>query len=121
MYAYPGQNIARKLIEMFYRQFYAWADTSTLLTIYSTCIHPHLEYALQLWNPCNKKDAELLESVQKLACKVCLKCWDMDYQNMLHCYIPLSVRCSYLKIITMFNIVNGHSFFHLVFTTVTIL
>ena len=30
--------------------------------------------------------------------KVCLKCWDMDYQNMLHCLDipPLSVRRRYL-------------------------
>ena len=36
---------------------------------------------------------------------------------MLHCLnlLPLSVRHGYLKLITMFNIVNGHSFFHLVF------
>ena len=85
----------RKLIEMLYRQFYAWADTSTLLTVYSTCIRPHLEYASQLWDPYNKKDAEFLESVQKFACKVCLKCWDIDYQNMLNSLnlLPLSVRC----------------------------
>ena len=71
----------RKLIGMLYRQFYTWADTSTLITIYFnlTCIRPHLEYAAQLWDPYNKKDIELLESVQKFACKVCLKCWDMDY------------------------------------------
>ena len=68
-------------------------------------------------DPYNKKDIELLESVQKFACKVCLKCWDMDYQNMLHCLDipPLSVRRRYLKLITMFNIVNGQSFFPLVF------
>ena len=103
----------RKLIGMLYRQFYTWADTSTLITIYLTCIRPHLEYAAQLWDPYNKKDIELLESVQKFACKVCLKCWDMDYQNMLHCLDipPLSVRRRYLKLITMFNIVNGQSFF----------
>ena len=23
--------------------------------------------------------------LKKFACKMCLKCWDMDYQNMLHC------------------------------------
>ena len=103
----------RKLIGMLYRQFYTWTDTSTLITIYLTCIRPHLEYTAQLWDPYNKKDIELLESVQKFACKVCLKCWDMDYQNMLHCLDipPLSVRRRYLKLITMFNIVNGQVIF----------
>ena len=42
---------ARKLVGMLYRQFYTWADTSTLLRIYLTCIRPHLEYVCQLWDP----------------------------------------------------------------------
>ena len=46
---------ARKLVGMLYRQFYSWADTNTLLTIYCTCIQPHLEYACQLWNPFTTK------------------------------------------------------------------
>ena len=33
---------ARRLAGMLYRQFYAWADTSTMLHIYVTCIRPHL-------------------------------------------------------------------------------
>ena len=65
------------------------------------------------------KDIRMLESVQKFACKVCLKCWDMDYDNMLHCLIInlpcLSERQQYLKLLTMYNIVNGHLFFQKVF------
>ena len=55
----------------------------------------------------------MLESVQKFACKVCLKCWDMDYGNMLHCLDlpPLCVRRQHLKLITMFNIINGNAVF----------
>ena len=73
---------------MLYRQFYAWADTSTMLRIYVTCIRPHLEYACQLWDPYT------LESVQKFACKVCLKQWDMNYESMLEQLdlTPLSQR-----------------------------
>ena len=33
---------------MLYRQFCCWADTTTLLTLYLTCIRPHLEYACTL-------------------------------------------------------------------------
>ena len=29
------------------------------------------------------KGTQALESVQKFACKVCLKRWDMDYKSML--------------------------------------
>ena len=69
-------------------------DTSTLITIYLTYIRRHLEYAAQLWDLYNKKDIELLDSVQKFAY---IKCWDMDYQNMLHCLDipPLSVKRRY--------------------------
>jgi len=55
---------------------------------------------------------QMLESVQKFACKVCLKHWNMDYDNMLHCLdLPLiHVSHQHLKLITMFNIVYGSSF-----------
>ena len=43
------------------------------------------EYAAQLWDPHVKGDIQMLELVQQFACKVCLKCWDTDYDNMLHC------------------------------------
>ena len=104
---------ARKLIGMMYRQFYFWTNTSVLRSIYITCIRPHLEYAAQLWDPHVKRDIQMLESVQKFACKVCLKCWDMDYDNMLHCLdLPLlRVRRQHLKLITMFNIINGNIVF----------
>ena len=104
---------ARKLIGMMYRQFYFWTNTSVLQSIYITCIRPHLEYAAQLWDPHVKRDIQMLESVQKFACKVCLKCWDMDYDNMLHCLdLPLlHVRRQHLKLITMFNIINGNIVF----------
>ena len=65
---------ARKLSGMMYRQFYFWTNTSVLRSIYITCIRPHLEYAAQLWDPHVKRDIQMLESVQKFACKVCLKC-----------------------------------------------
>ena len=51
-----------------------------------------------------------LEAVQKFACKVCLKQWDLDYDSMLQLLnLPrLSVRRKYLKLTTMYNIVCGH-------------
>lgn len=100
---------ARRLIGMLYRQFYRWADTSTLLNIYLTCIRPHLEYACQLWDPFTDKSIQALEAVQKFACKVCLKQWNLDYDTMLQFLNlpPLSARRQYLKLTTMYNIVNG--------------
>jgi len=57
---------------MLYNQFYSWADTNTLLTIYCTCIRP-------LWDPFTNKVLQSLETIQKFAHKVCLKQWDLDY------------------------------------------
>ena len=104
---------ARKLVGMLYRQFYTWADTSTLLRIYLTCIRPHLEYACQLWDPYTDKGTQALESVQKFACKVCLKRWDVDYESMLQQLelTSLSQRRTFLKLTTMYNIINGTLYF----------
>ena len=103
---------ARKLIGMLYRQLYSWADTNTLLLFYTTCIRPHLEYACQLWDPYTSKNWLSLEAVQKFACKVCLKMWDLDYNTMLQLLNlpPLSVRREYLKLTAMYNILNGYIF-----------
>lgn len=104
---------ARKLVGMLYRQFYSWADTPILLLIYLTCIRPHLEYACQLWDPSTNKNRHLLEDVQKFACRVCLKRWDLDYDSMLQLLSipPLTIRREYLKLTTMYNIIHGHSHF----------
>ena len=104
---------ARKLVGMLYRQFSTWADTSTLRCLYLTCIRPHLEYASQLWDPYTSQGIESLESIQKFACKVCLKQWDLDYNSMLQLLDipPLSTRRKYLKLTTMYNIVANQSYF----------
>ena len=96
---------------MLYRQFYTWADTSTLLRIYLTCICPLLEYACQYTD--KGMHTQALESVQKFACKVCLKRWDMDYESMLQQLelTSLSQRRKFLKLTTMYNIINGTLYF----------
>ena len=104
---------ARKLVGMLYRQFSTWADTNTLRCLYLTCIRPHLEYACQLWDPYTSQGIQSLESIQKFACRVCLKQWDLDYDSMLQLLDipPLSTRRKYLKLTTMYNIVGSHSYF----------
>ena len=95
---------------MLSRQFYSWADSNTLLLIYCTCIRPHLEYACQLWDPFLNKGMQSLEAVQKFACKVCLKQWELDYDSMLQLLnLPhLSAHPKYLKLTTMYNIFSDH-------------
>ena len=54
------------------------------------------------------KGIHALESVQKFACKVCLKRWDMDYESILQQLelTSLSQRRKFLKLTTMYNIIN---------------
>ena len=52
--------------------------------LYIAIIKPHLEYASQLWDPYLQKDQQTLsETIQNLACRVCLKRWDLSYPAML--------------------------------------
>ena len=37
-----------------------------------------------LWDPHLEKDIEKLESVQKLACKICTKNWSGSYSDLRH-------------------------------------
>ena len=58
------------------------------------------------------KGTQALESVQKFACKVCLKRWDMDYESMLQQLELTSLsRRNFLKLTTMYNIINGTLYF----------
>ena len=80
-------------------RFYKYAAPATLRTLYTALIHPHLEYAVPVWDPHLCKDIDALESVQKFATKICTKSWDTNYQYRLDklCFQPLNMRRSYLK------------------------
>lgn len=86
------QNIcskARRLVGMLFCQFYYYAESSTIKTLYLTLIRPNLEYASIVWDPHLIKGHKVLENVQKFACRVCTKNWHTDYQSLLDgLYIP---------------------------------
>ena len=105
-------NKSRKLVGLLYRQFYQNADSDTLRQFYLSCIRPHLEYACTVWDPYLAKEKALLEAVQKFACKVCCKNWNMDYESMLaYLNIPsLQQRRLQLKANMMHQFVCGVSY-----------
>ena len=59
---------------------------------------PHLEYAVQAWDPFLSKNIQKLELVQKFALKMCCKSWNSTYSEILQqSSLPtLSFRRKYL-------------------------
>ena len=61
---------------------------STLVTLYSSFIRPHLEYASAVWDPYLCKDIDLLDKTQTFALRVCLKNWSLS-SDILHSQLNL--------------------------------
>ena len=98
---------ARKLLGLLYRQYYQLAEPHTLLQLYLSLIHPHLEYASSVWNSYLQRDIIKLENVQRFGLKICSKQWDQGYTLLLELFnVPaLSDLC------TVFKIVHGYFYF----------
>ena len=104
---------ARKLLGLVYRRFYGLVDTSCMIEIYKSLIHPHLEYAAPVWAPHLTRDIANLEKVQRFGLKLCLKSWDGSYYNHLELAgLPtLENRRNYLKLTTLYKIYHGYFYF----------
>ena len=94
----------KKLIGLLYSRFSSNICSERLLEMYKTLVRPHLEYAAPVWDPHLLKDIEFVENVQKYGLKICLKRWDLGYQELLHLtQIPtFENRRVYLKLCTLF-------------------
>ena len=77
----------------------------SLLELYSVLVRPHLEYAAAIWDPHLIKDINKLENVQKISIKMCLKQWDLGYQDLLDLsqFPTLKNRRLYLKLCTLYK------------------
>jgi len=100
---------ARQKVGILYRKCYKNSNKDTMLKLYLSCIRPDLEYAVPVWSPHLKGQIEDVESVQKLALRVCCKSWDEHYQMLLfkRNILSLSKRRLFLRLSFLFNIVKG--------------
>jgi len=98
----------RKLIGVLYQKFYLYSETHTLLHLYQSLIHSHIEYGCRVWDPYLKKDIERLEGVQKFGLKVSLKQWRCGYEDLLQlANLPtLASRRQRLKLCLFDSMVN---------------
>ena len=81
--------------------------------LYTTLVRPLLEYCCAVWDPHLQKDIDKLESVERLACKICSKNWSASYSDQLHFLnLPTTHDCrQFLKLCTMYkNLNNTFSF-----------
>ena len=99
----------RKQIGLLYRNFCRFADSSTLLKLYTSFVRPHTEYASAIWDLHLSNNILAIEGTQKFAMRVCLKNWRADYDLLLNlAQLPrLSSRRKFLKLCLLFNIFTG--------------
>ena len=85
-----------------------------MLKLYLSCIRPDLEYAAPVWSPHKKCLIDALESVQKLALRICTRKWDTNYHVLLAANnIPsLSKRRLLLRLCLLYNFVKGTCTLH---------
>ena len=100
---------ARRLVGMLYRNFYQWSSPDSLLKLYLSLIRPHLEYAVQVWNPYLVKDIQKLEAMQRFALRMCLKQWNSSYTDLLReSEVPELTKRKFLNVMYFYKTINGH-------------
>ncbi len=94
---------AKQILGLLYRRYYG---SATLEQLYLSIVHPHLDYACQIWDPHLAKDKKKLEDVQRFACRLASHQWNASYHNLLQLYeLPtLEERRLHLKLGLMFKL-----------------
>jgi len=58
-------------------------DSDTVSQLHKSLVRPHLEYGVQVWRPHVRKDAELIEGVQRSATQLISSLRDKNYEERL--------------------------------------
>jgi len=58
-------------------------DTELWRKLFTSLVRPHLEYAVQVWNPYLEKDIEVIEKVQRRSSKVPDELKNLEYEERL--------------------------------------
>jgi hypothetical protein len=65
------------------RRSFDFIDKQSLTYLYKGLVRPHLEYGNVVWSPLHKKDATLLENVQRRATKLAPEVAELEYEERL--------------------------------------
>ena len=91
------------------RRAFVLNDIKLFVLLYKTLVRPHLEYAVQAWNPWKQKDIKKLEKVQRRATRLVPQCRGLSYDGRLRLLgLPtLEARRRRGDLILVFRIVKG--------------
>ena len=89
------------------RRTIMYKEKQLIVPLYKAIVRPHLEYCVQAWRLCHKKDIDKLERIQRRATKMIPELRDLNYEScLLQC--GLTTRRLRGDHIEVFKIVNGY-------------
>ena len=99
---------ANKMLGFINRNF-TYKSKDIILPLYSSLVRPHLEYAVQFWDPHLSKDIQKLESIQRRATKLIPNLRNKTYEERLRELNLFSLEKRRLrgKLIECFKILRG--------------
>ena len=60
---------ANKILDIIKRTF-KYLEPGIMRLLYTSLVHPHLDYASNIWNPCLFEDTYTIEKIQRMATKL---------------------------------------------------
>jgi hypothetical protein len=76
-------SMAYMKLGMLRRTFRTWSNARTFKLLFTTCVRPHLEYAVPVWNTLTKKAVKKLEKVQERATRLVPQLQNLSYNERL--------------------------------------